>query len=143
MRTSNAVTIAAIAVLVVLIGSFVVSINNDEGSDGSFVILHSNDTHCYLGDDGDLGFATLKSLKDEKESESNVVFVFDAGDFLQGNVYGALSEEMAPVTVMNEVGYDIGVPGNHEFDTALLIDYIKGLGTIDESMIPGERQVSV
>jgi len=119
MRTSHAVTIAAIAVLVVLIGSFIVSVNNDESGDGSFVILHSNDTHCYLGDDGNLGFATLKSLKVEKQSESNAVFVFDAGDFLQGNVYGTLTEGIAPVMVMNQVGYDLGVPGNHEFDFTL------------------------
>lgn len=119
MRTSHAVTIAAIAVLVVLIGSFIVSVNNDESGDGSFVILHSNDTHCYLGDDGNLGFATLKSLKVEKQSESNAVFVFDAGDFLQGNVYGTLTEGIAPVMVMNQIGYDLGVPGNHEFDFTL------------------------
>ena len=114
MRTRTVVSIAAVAVLIVLIGSFIAS--NDDSGDVSFVILHSNDTHCYLGSDGNLGFATLKSLKEEKLSQGDTVFVFDAGDFLQGNVYGTMTEGSASVMIMNEVGYDLGVPGNHDFD---------------------------
>ena len=116
MRTSYAVTIAAIAVLAVLFASFIVSTGSEEGGDGSFVILHSNDSHCHLGNDDGLGFSTLKSLKEIEQSKNDAVFVFDAGDFLQGNVNGTLTQGEACVRVMNEVGYDLGVPGNHEFD---------------------------
>jgi len=93
--------------------------NNNGGyeeADKSFTILHSNDTHCYLGDDDNLGFATLKALKDEAIADGETVFVFDSGDFLQGNVYGTMTKGEASVSVMNAVGYDLGIPGNHEFD---------------------------
>jgi len=115
MRTSTVLSIAGVAVLLILFGSFIASSGNDDG-DGSFIILHSNDTHCYLGEDGNLGFSTLKSLKEQKISEGNTVFLIDAGDILQGNVYGTVTEGEASVEVMNEVGYDLGVPGNHDFD---------------------------
>jgi 2',3'-cyclic-nucleotide 2'-phosphodiesterase (5'-nucleotidase family) len=47
--------------------------------------------------------------------EANVTLV-DAGDALQGAPIGTLSGGKYLVDIMNEVGYDIAVPGNHEFD---------------------------
>ena len=115
MRTSNILAIASIAVVIVLFGSFLCS-GEQEEQDPSFIILHSNDTHCYYGDDGSLGLSTLKCLKDQKMAEGQTVFVMDAGDFLQGNSYGTLTKGEASVEIMNAVGYDVGVPGNHDFD---------------------------
>lgn len=40
----------------------------------------------------------------------------DAGDFIQGGVIGTLSDGEYPMQIMNELGYDVAVPGNHEFD---------------------------
>jgi len=114
MKTRDSVIIAAIAVAVVLAASFAV-LGGGHDQDG-FVIIHTNDTHCYYGDDGNLGFSTVSSLKDQMESEGKTVFLLDAGDFLQGNVYGALSKGEYSVDVMNMVGYDLGIPGNHDFD---------------------------
>ena len=114
MKTRDSVIIAAIAVAVVLAASFAV-LGGGHDQDG-FVIIHTNDTHCYYGDDGNLGFSTVASLKDQMESDGKTVFVLDAGDFLQGSVYGALSKGAYSVKVMNLVGYDLGVPGNHDFD---------------------------
>jgi 5'-nucleotidase len=115
MRTRDIILLVAAAVVIVLAFSFVVS-GDDKDHEAEFIILHSNDTHCYFGDDGTLGFSTLKALKDRYEAEGNIVFVMDAGDFLQGNANGTLTQGEASVEVMNEVGYDVGVPGNHEFD---------------------------
>ena len=44
------------------------------------------------------------------------VIVVDAGDAIQGEVIGSLTEGEAVVDIMNAVGYDYAVPGNHEFD---------------------------
>ena len=109
------VAIAVVAVLAVLVASYVAYGSPDDSSKG-FVIIHTNDTHCYYGDDGSLGFSTVKALIEQKEAEGNTVFVMDAGDFLQGSVYGTLSEGEYSVEVMNTVGYDLGIPGNREFD---------------------------
>ncbi|MFI3171675.1 MAG: bifunctional UDP-sugar hydrolase/5'-nucleotidase, partial [Eubacteriales bacterium] len=45
----------------------------------------------------------------------NVTLV-DAGDAVQGGAVGKLTEGEAIIQLMNEVGYDIMTPGNHEFD---------------------------
>ena len=115
MRTSTSLGMAAVVVLVILFGSFLVE-TGKEGDNVSFVILHSNDTHCYYGDDGNLGLSTLKSLEERYIASGDTVFAVDAGDFLQGNSYGTVTMGEASVTMMNTIGYDVGVPGNHDFD---------------------------
>ena len=115
MKTRSILAVSLVAVLVILIASYVTFSDQGEQSDG-FVIIHSNDTHCYYGEDGALGFSTLKALKDQKEAEGNMVFTVDTGDFLQGNSNGAITKGEASVEVMNAVGYDVGTLGNHEFD---------------------------
>lgn len=40
----------------------------------------------------------------------------DDGDSIQGEAIGTLSKGEAVVNLMNEVGYDVAIPGNHEFD---------------------------
>ena len=40
----------------------------------------------------------------------------DAGDAIQGGVIGTLSKGEYIVDIMNEIGYDVAIPGNHEFD---------------------------
>ena len=112
MRTSKVLVIAALSIVLILGCSFVLSNSSDEPQE--FVILHTNDTHCHYDDQ--LGFTTLKSLKDQMEADGKIVFTIDAGDFLQGNAYGTMTEGESSIGIMNSIGYDVGVPGNHEFD---------------------------
>lgn len=112
MRTSNALIITALTIVLILGCSYVVSNDSDEPQE--FIILHTNDTHCHYDDN--LGFTTLKSLKDEMEADGKIVFTMDGGDFLQGNAYGTMTEGESSVEIMNTIGYDVGVPGNHDFD---------------------------
>jgi len=44
------------------------------------------------------------------------VTLVDVGDAVQGDVIGTLSSGEWIIQIMNEVGYDFAVPGNHEFD---------------------------
>lgn len=81
------------------------------------VILHTNDVHCGVyADDYTLGAADLAAYKARLESEGYEVILADAGDFVQGGVIGTLSEGKYPLQIMNKLGYDVAVPGNHEFD---------------------------
>ena len=42
--------------------------------------------------------------------------IVDAGDNIQGSVATTLSKGQYMVDLMEAVGYDLAVPGNHEFD---------------------------
>jgi len=78
------------------------------------VILYTNDVHC--GVDDNLGYAALAGYKAQQEELYEYVTLVDVGDSIQGDVIGALSDGAWPVELMNQVGYDLAVPGNHEFD---------------------------
>lgn len=75
------------------------------------VILYTNDVHCAIDD-----YAVLAAYKAQLEAEGNTVFVVDAGDAIQGEVIGTLTNGESVVDIMNAVGYDYAVPGNHEYD---------------------------
>ena len=40
----------------------------------------------------------------------------DAGDHIQGTAYGSMDDGATIIELMNEAGYDLATPGNHEFD---------------------------
>ena len=79
------------------------------------VILFTNDLHCT--DDNGLTYAKIAQYKDDMETlygDDNVTLV-DTGDAFWGNMLGYLSKGSYIVDIMNEVGYDIAVPGENEF----------------------------
>ena len=80
------------------------------------IILHTNDVHC--GIDDSIGYAGLAAYKAEMEAQygADRVTLVDAGDAIQGGAIGTLSDGAFLVDIMNQLGYDIAIPGNHEFD---------------------------
>lgn len=112
----------------VMAGSVSVPAFAAEGSgseDGKIAILHTNDVHCAVdqekNEDGSvsaMGYAAVAAYKAETEAlygEENVTLV-DAGDAIQGGSLGTLSDGAYLVEIMGQVGYDLAVPGNHEYD---------------------------
>lgn len=105
----------------VLAISMVLPASAEEASSAStdndkIVVLHTNDVHCAIDDS--IGYAGVAAYKAEMEvqyGEENVTLV-DAGDAIQGGPIGTLSDGAFLVDIMNQVGYDLAVPGNHEFD---------------------------
>ena len=83
----------------------------------SFVIIHTNDTHGY-GAAGEecLGYGAVAQLRDDYKAEGRQVVLVDAGDWMQGNILLDDGYGKQAVGFMNEVGYDVMAPGNHEFD---------------------------
>ena len=82
----------------------------------TLTILHTNDTHARVKDDGKaIGFAKMATYVEELKKEGNVL-VLDAGDMFQGLPIANLEKGQSIVSVVNQVGYDAMVPGNHEFD---------------------------
>lgn len=66
----------------------------------------------------------IEKLKTENDKNNCATIVVDNGDILQGNImadYAAETKlEIHPViNMMNEIGYDVGTLGNHEFNYGL------------------------
>ena len=85
-------------------------------------ILHTNDLHSYLEntikDPSKGGHAYLKTVLEEEKAKSEKLgiptLVFDAGDFLEGNLFFMSNGGKQVMKVMNHMGYDAVVLGNHD-----------------------------
>lgn len=80
-------------------------------------IVHTNDTHANVKDDGKavIGFAKLAGYINELKKDNNVLVV-DGGDMFQGLPFANLEKGQNIVDIVNQVGYDAMAVGNHEFD---------------------------
>ena len=78
------------------------------------IILHTNDIHCGISDN--LGIDKVSQYKKNLKKEGYPVALVDAGDAIQGAPIGTLSNGESIIKIMNAVGFDFAIPGNHEFD---------------------------
>ena len=78
------------------------------------VIFYENDMHCAVD-----GYVHIAMLRDQASEVTPYTAVVSAGDFIQGDVVGSISEGEYIVDIMNAVGYDAITIGNHEFDYGL------------------------
>lgn len=76
----------------------------------SIVILFENDVHCAID-----GYAKIAALRDAIADTAWAALV-SSGDYIQGQVTGALSHGMYIVDIMRSMHYDAVGLGNHEFD---------------------------
>ncbi len=65
---------------------------------------------------GASAFAIIQKAREQIAREGNGWLVVDAGDIFQGTLVGTLSKGKVVVEYMNKAGYDVCVPGNHDFD---------------------------
>lgn len=89
--------------------------------DDRLIILHTNDTHSRIDPDASDrgGILRRKVLVDSvRDAEKNVLLV-DAGDAVQGTLYYSLFGGEVERKMMNALGYDIQILGNHEFDNGM------------------------
>lgn len=88
--------------------------NNVTKIDEDIIILFTNDVHCGIEDD--IGYAGLGAYKEAAMKKTPYVTLVDCGDAIQGDYIGMVSKGEYIVDIMNEVGYDFAILGNHEFD---------------------------
>ena len=81
---------------------------------GEIVVLFTSDVHC--GVDQGFGYAGLYQVRQTLEQSGAYTLLVDNGDSIQGEPIGTISRGESNIELMNTVGYDIAVPGNHEFD---------------------------
>ena len=113
---------ALILMIVMIGGLFSAGAYADAGTPGDVeqvaaVILHTNDAHVAFEDN--IGYDGLALYKKELEAVYDHVLLIDAGDAIQGAPIGSVSKGTEIIRMMNRLGYDLAVPGNHEFDYGL------------------------
>lgn len=87
-------------------------------------ILHSNDTHSQIDPTEapeDLGgVIRRKAIIDSvRNATPNPVMLVDAGDAVQGTMFFTLFGGEVEQKLLNHLGYDIQILGNHEFDNGI------------------------
>lgn len=108
-----------------------------------FQILHTNDTHSYLDHmthEKSLGGMTrLKVLIDHYKSSMALQgidsLVLDAGDFTEGNVYYMANRSRTTFSVYNQMNYDAGALGNH--------DYLMGIDELNQVLSEQKKDFSL
>ncbi len=106
---------------VLTLGAMVLGGCNPAKESEHLIILHTNDTHSAIEPDSKNrgGIARRKVLIDSvREANSNVMLI-DAGDAVQGSLYYTLFGGEVERVLMNALGYDIQILGNHEFDKGM------------------------
>ena len=81
---------------------------------GDVIILYTSDAHC--GIDQGFGYAGVRQIRDSLEAAGYTTLLVDDGDAIQGEPIGTLSKGETIINLMNLAGYDVAIPGNHEFD---------------------------
>ena len=84
------------------------------GLNQDLVVLFTSDVHC--GVDQGFGYVGLQAVKEQMEAAGNHVILVDDGDSIQGEPLGTLTTGEESIKLMNDMGYEIAIPGNHEFD---------------------------
>lgn len=89
--------------------------------DNHLVILHTNDTHSQIepGSEGLGGVMRRKAVIDSIRGVEKNVLVVDAGDAVQGTLYFYLYGGKVEQEMLNILGTDIRILGNHEFDNGI------------------------
>lgn len=84
-------------------------------------IIYTNDLHAQFEptEDGVGGFArvkgTIDKIRSDAESRGVDVLQLDGGDFSDGTIYRYSDEGVAPFWMMEAMGYDATVVGNHDW----------------------------
>ncbi len=80
-------------------------------------IAHTNDIHGRFEEGrGSMGFAHVKSVVEMLKLRNPNTLLVDAGDTFHGTVFANLEMGHTIADLMNMVGYDYHVPGNHDFN---------------------------
>lgn len=90
--------------------SLVISCSDEEVE---IAILHTNDIHGEI-----YNMAKIAALKESLNANYDTVLLFSAGDMFSGNPYVDFytPKGYPMIDLMNKVGYNLAVLGNHEFD---------------------------
>ena len=78
--------------------------------------LHVNDVYEIAAKRGQGGFAELMTLLRQERATAEISITTLGGDLISPSVMSGLTKGSQMVELMNAIGMDVAVPGNHEFD---------------------------
>ena len=80
------------------------------------VILATSDVHCCP--QKGFGYAGLYRIREKFLKEGCEVILVDDGDEIEGHgeLFGTVTQGEQVIDLMNKMGYDLAVPGNHDFN---------------------------
>lgn len=101
----------------VMLSTVIFSVSAFAAEDKTITVIHTNDTHAAVVDDGKstIGMAKLGGYVEELRQKEEIL-VLDAGDMFQGLPIANLEKGKSLIPLVNQVGYDVMTVGNHEFD---------------------------
>ena len=73
-----------------------------------------NDVHCGVNEN--IGYDGFVLYRDELSEKCPNIITVDVGDHVQGGTLGSISDGTAIINIMNKIGFDVAILGNHEFD---------------------------
>ena len=115
MRTQGKKRLGILLTVILILSMAVCSAAEEKAEkNGDIYILFTSDVHC--GIDKGFGYAGLQQVRDTLEAQGYETILVDDGDAIQGEPIGTLSEGEAIIDLMNDLKYDVAIPGNHEFD---------------------------
>ncbi len=84
----------------------------------NLTILHTNDTHSHHEPqgNGNGGIARQSTVVDQIRAEAANTILLDAGDRFTGTLFHQQYRGADQIEIMNALGYDAVVIGNHEYD---------------------------
>jgi len=94
-------------------------------TDNDIYVVYTNDVHSYLANTKTdenknvvpaLRMSKVSQMVKDMKAEGKSVLLVDAGDEIQGCIYGSFDQGKSVIDIMNGAGYDLATPGNHEFD---------------------------
>lgn len=97
----------------------------------SISLFHTNDVHSHFeparSDLGLGGIARMKTLIDRLRKEQPDSFFLDGGDWSEGQVYYNIDSGVSTLQMMDLLGYDYAVVGNHDWINGpeVLLDVIE------------------
>lgn len=110
-------------ILLLSAASLLIGCSGGNNTQQKLVIVHTNDTHSHIdpSSGNDLGGVLRRKVIIDSIREANPnVLVVDAGDIVQGTLYFHLYKGQVEQQMLNELGYDIQILGNHEFDNGMV-----------------------
>ncbi len=118
MKKVRYVILLATALVSVLALGIVASANDEEINSDDIAILFTNDIHSnFEAVQEEYGLAKMHTVIEETKEMYANTFVVDAGDFSMGTPFQVIFQEVASeIRMLGEVGIDVTVFGNHEFD---------------------------
>lgn len=104
-----------------LVSIFGVALVSFAATATELVLLHTNDTHSQIDptDKGLGGIQRRKAVIDSIRGAHPDVLLVDAGDAVQGTLFFTLYGGEVETKLLDALGYDIAILGNHDFDNGM------------------------